>query len=458
MSMKKRSIAFVMAMILCLSLLSFADAGSRKQVNAASNYPYLLKINKTTNVVTVYEQDDAGKYTKPYKAFICSTGNDTPIGTFKTPNRFRWQPLIHNVWGQYCTQITGNILFHSVFYDSRNPADVNVAAYNVLGTTASAGCVRLKCGDAKWIYDNCPLGTTVTIFNGSSKDDPLGKPTAMKISTGWDPTDPDPKNPWHNKYYTISFDGETAIEYGTKKVNLLKNITLTDICGTTASKKKYVKVKGKVNTNKLGKYKVTYSAKDEDGRVTEKNVVYKVVDTQKPVMEGTVDATIERNSKFNPLKGVTAKMVSGKSLKKKIKVKGNVDTTTTGKYTLTYQVKGTNGKKCKAKRTVTVKDTTAPKAEGISDTTLTTSKSLNAQEKEQLIKNDITSKLQVMDNGEKVEQPAEWTEIAIQQQEDVFHVTVRVTDKSGNVTSVNIKYTVVEENATTQAPAVTPAV
>ena len=72
--------------------------------------------------------------------------------------------------------------------------------YNQLGTVCSHGCVRLTVADAKWIYDNCPLGTTVSIYNASSL--PVPKPSApwLDISSpnrGWDPTDPDPANPWN---------------------------------------------------------------------------------------------------------------------------------------------------------------------------------------------------------------------------------------------------------------------
>ena len=30
--------------------------------------------------------------------------------------------------------------------------------YNGLGVVRSAGCVRLTCENAKWIYDNCKIG------------------------------------------------------------------------------------------------------------------------------------------------------------------------------------------------------------------------------------------------------------------------------------------------------------
>ena len=73
--------------------------------------------------------------------------------------------------------------------------------YNKLGQQASMGCVRLTVEDAKWIYDNCPSGTAVEVYD-SEDPGPLGKPETLKldkdnINKGWDPTDPDERNPWH---------------------------------------------------------------------------------------------------------------------------------------------------------------------------------------------------------------------------------------------------------------------
>ena len=55
--------------------------------------------------------------------------------------------------------------------------------------------------DAKWIYDNCELGTLVEFYKDYLDPGPLGKPEAQKISENytlrsWDPTDPDERNPW----------------------------------------------------------------------------------------------------------------------------------------------------------------------------------------------------------------------------------------------------------------------
>ncbi|MBO4997842.1 MAG: DUF5011 domain-containing protein [Lachnospira sp.] len=443
----KKWISFFVAIVLLFSFLPVGNSAiaRAKETQQKDKYPYFLQVNKGTNVVTVYGKDSKGKYTVAVKAFVCSTGNDTPLGTYKTPNRYRWQPLMDDVWGQYCTQIVGNILFHSVYYMTQNPADLNVHAYNQLGTTASHGCVRLTCGDAKWIYDNCALGTTVKIINGTAKNDPLGKPKAMKISTKWDPTDPAPQNPWHNRELKISVTKSTSLEYGTKVKNLKSYVTVTDVCGATVNKSKYLTVEGKVNTKKLGTYEVTYTTKDKVGKVKTKVVKFKVVDTKKPLLSGVENITIERNSPFDPYEGVSAKMRSGKVLKqKKIKISGaKVNSSVIGVYRLTYQVTGTNKKTVKKVRKVTVADTQAPLVESISDTVLEGAyASLTEEQKIEQIKADVSGKLKVIDNGAVVTDPAKMTSItAVSNDGSNYIVTVTVRDIAKNQTVITCNYT-----------------
>ncbi len=163
----------------------------RKKIKKQSSY--VIKVNRTACCVTVYAKDGIKGYTIPVVAFICSPGKDTPTGTFHTGIKHRWNELFGPCWGQWTTQITGNILFHSVYYDQYNDnKTLNVAAYNKLGTMASHGCVRLRAGDAKWIYDNCKTGTKVVIYNKKKDPGPFDKPTITKLSPShtWDPTDP----------------------------------------------------------------------------------------------------------------------------------------------------------------------------------------------------------------------------------------------------------------------------
>ncbi len=173
---------------------------SATQTKADTNQlPYYIKINRQQNVVMVYGLEN-GEYTKLVKVFTCSTGKATPVGTFKTTDKYEWRPLFGDVYGQYATRITGSILFHSVPYTKQSKDSLEWEEYNKLGTPASMGCIRLRVVDVKWIYDNCPKGTTVTIYDSDSLEG-IEKPVIKLIdensqNKGWDPTDPDPLNPW----------------------------------------------------------------------------------------------------------------------------------------------------------------------------------------------------------------------------------------------------------------------
>ena len=179
------------------------EKDSQQSASDEAEFPYYIKVNRRQNCITVYTSDENGEYTVPYKAMICSTGlyNATPRVTFHLSTKYLWRELYGKVYGQYATRITGGVLFHSVPYYKKSKSALCTEKYNKLGQQASMGCVRLTVEDAKWIADNCPSGTTVEIYEDDDPG-PLGKPEAAHIDTdspnkGWDPTDPDVANPWH---------------------------------------------------------------------------------------------------------------------------------------------------------------------------------------------------------------------------------------------------------------------
>ena len=267
--MKKGILKTLCGLMAALMLLVFAGTPVTTQ---AAKLPYYIKINRQQNCVTVYALDSKGKYTKPVKAFACSVGvnNATPTGTFSIPAKYRWHTLMGGVYGQYCSRIHGGVLFHSVFYSSQDPSRLAYNSYNRLGQTASHGCVRLNVEDAKWIYDSKDPG-------------PLGKPTPIRIDVnspyrGWDPTDPDPRNPWLKLRPTIKGIANKTIERTNRKVDLKKGVEASDYRGKTLK----FTVSGKVNAAKTGKYKITYTAKDAKGNKTQKSIVITVKDTKAP--------------------------------------------------------------------------------------------------------------------------------------------------------------------------------
>ena len=229
--------------------------------NTSSKHPYYIKVNRQANCVTVYTLDADGNYTVPIKAMTCSVGlnNSTRLGVSKISDRYAWRYLFGNVYGQYAVRFNGHILFHSVPYMTSTNDTLKEGQFNLLGEPASLGCVRLCVADVKWIYDNCARGTTVEVYD-SPDPGPLGKPSMPKINPnspyrGWDPTDPNPANPWLQGVVTIYGVTNVTVTAG-QSVDLLAGVSATDVDGMGIG----VTVNGDVNFGVPGTYNITYSA------------------------------------------------------------------------------------------------------------------------------------------------------------------------------------------------------
>lgn len=185
--------------------LSYIDP--EKKVDGKT--PYSIDVNRVLNYVTVYTLDEVGEYTVPVKAFVCSTGregHESPTGDYKISDfRPRWCYMVDGSYGQYVSGWrSGGYLFHTICYEAQRTDSMMTEEYNLLGSNASLGCIRLQTIDAKWVYDNCIIGTPVHVFD-SEDEGPLAKPTTLvefideDMANGWDPTDPKPDNPWRTK-------------------------------------------------------------------------------------------------------------------------------------------------------------------------------------------------------------------------------------------------------------------
>lgn len=276
----------------------------KKDVNGK---PYLLQVNKTQNCITVYKKGSNNKYNEPVKSMICSVGFDTPEGEFTTSDKYEWKIVNGNVWSQYATRVVGNVLIHSMPYASNAKDTLLAKYYNQLGSTLSAGCIRVSAKDAKWIMENCPAGTKVHIYKSDSAE-PLDRPQAIVVpeDAQWDPTDPDSANPYHG--VSIGFEGVEAkktVERGTQ-INYMDGISIKDTCQNDLSSE--VKVQSKVEPFKIGSYEVQYYAEDAAGKTAQASTLYQVVDTMPPEFSGlktTMNfASVADVTKENILKGV----------------------------------------------------------------------------------------------------------------------------------------------------------
>lgn len=209
--------------------------------------PWLVRVNQTTNTVTVYRvlevpaDDEAFEKEKellrqqimeqdtvmteaetesglmqfrkledpdaepvltrtlyvPIYACPCSVGanNGTPNGIYYIQDHLRWHELVGPTWGQWCCHFAPSYLFHSLPYDRpQDPNSLQQDVYNLLGQSVSHGCVRLAAVDAKYIFDHVPTGGMVEIFVGDADDDPLGTPERPYVGEWdktYDPTDPE---------------------------------------------------------------------------------------------------------------------------------------------------------------------------------------------------------------------------------------------------------------------------
>ncbi len=131
-------------------------------------FPYKIYVDISDQTIYIYRWDGEA-YSIPDRTMICSTGKKdtpTPTGTFQAYGQLDledgewWWFTTYKCYAKYAYGIVGGILFHSVTYtrDKKPLGDEEN-----LGRRASHGCIRLTVDDAKWIYDNCPYGTTVVI-------------------------------------------------------------------------------------------------------------------------------------------------------------------------------------------------------------------------------------------------------------------------------------------------------
>ena len=135
--------------------------------------PYTIvsvSVNQAAQLVSVMGKSPSGSI-EPVKYMLCSTGTGTrtPNGTYRiSPLGTNWYYFGNfNCYVRYCSQIVGNICFHSLTFNGMSNATLSRAAYRDIGHKASHGCIRLFVDDARFIHQNCG-GLPVTISAGYS--------------------------------------------------------------------------------------------------------------------------------------------------------------------------------------------------------------------------------------------------------------------------------------------------
>lgn len=155
--------------------------------------PYYLYVEKGSFTLTIYTKDENGEYTVVYATYrIAHGGNKTPAGKFTlTEDRERWHAFPDGGTVQYATKYEGHLYIHSPLYATDDPTQLWPKYYDGekgIGKESTGGCLRMVTEAAKFIYENCPPGTTLEIVNGSpsgTTSDDIPSRNGLRI----DPTD-----------------------------------------------------------------------------------------------------------------------------------------------------------------------------------------------------------------------------------------------------------------------------
>ncbi len=255
---------------------------------------YMIAVNRVANCVTVYTKDQMGYYTVPIRSFACSCGAEldyTPLGVYTTSNYYDWRMMVDGTYAQYAIRFNGPILFHSVPYYTKDASNLEWDQFNRLGSSASLGCVRLAVSDVKWLYENCPQGTLVMVYDDADNPGPLGKPVQVQISEhslfkGWDPTDDNPLNPWlvikPELYLRETNDaGEFVMPLGSSIDELQNIVGMQSKEGLPFNPADYtIYMNGAYNLEVEGSYRVWVTGIDIYGRIVEEEMSLQVVDMQ----------------------------------------------------------------------------------------------------------------------------------------------------------------------------------
>ena len=189
--------------ILCAALVLFSALMIPGRANAMDELKnddpdkYYILLDLRNQIVTVFERDENGEYTKVVRRFLCASGRTdvdeadpedeatpTPRGIWKIGGRERFGKFANfsASYARYWVQIVGSIYFHSLLFSKRSVDSMERQAYSDMGNKVSHGCVRLYVEDARWLYYYACPGTTVEVSASEPSNKEMKRALKSKIS------------------------------------------------------------------------------------------------------------------------------------------------------------------------------------------------------------------------------------------------------------------------------------
>ena len=164
---------------------------------------YKVRVNKTKNVVIVYEKGDDGKYQKSVKVMSAIVGRDIRVNTeYNIGDRWLWIKNQNGNYSKFVTQVSGNVVFESIAYKKKGDlSSLNYVEFDNLGNSIDGSFIKLQYADAQWIFDNLDYDTIVEFYDSDDLNG-ISVPEVKKISLendkkNWDPTYTGSESPWN---------------------------------------------------------------------------------------------------------------------------------------------------------------------------------------------------------------------------------------------------------------------
>ena len=139
-----------------------------KHITSETNW--MLWINFYTQYCYIFNRENSKSPWESYGIWPCATGimdHQTPRGFLKIVDkaeRFYFKDG-YGAYGMYASFIDGSPADGNAIHSPRRHYDGRLMdPYGTIGFPMSKGCVRLMDDKAKFVYENCPIGTRLFIF------------------------------------------------------------------------------------------------------------------------------------------------------------------------------------------------------------------------------------------------------------------------------------------------------
>ena len=131
----------------------------------AKNQSYRIRINVSKNIAVISTVDGTSENGRTIKAFHIAVNKNIKTGSTVISEKAEWRKLDNNGYAHYSSRLDNSEYTCSTAYFTKTIGNMNIDEYNKIGTSLTYGSIFMAPADAKWIYNNCGINTSVEILS-----------------------------------------------------------------------------------------------------------------------------------------------------------------------------------------------------------------------------------------------------------------------------------------------------